>query len=242
MSWQREVEEIHRRRELARAQGGAEAIGRHHAKGELTVRERVGRALRPRHLPRARAHGGERLPRRGGEGEALHPRQLRGRGGRDRGSAGRGRRGGLHAPGRLAQRLGAAQEHLGRAPRAAATHPARAPARRGRGQRLEPRRGPAAPEDGGRAGVRAASLPGHRRRDGTGAGSLRGPRGGGGLPRRAPRRLALLGDGARHLAAHGRRPRPGGAGARPDDEQGGAGGRRGARAKRRGRQHRRRRA
>ena len=41
MSWQQEVEEIHRRRELARAQGGAEAIGRHHAKGELTVRERI---------------------------------------------------------------------------------------------------------------------------------------------------------------------------------------------------------
>ena len=41
MSWEREVEEIHRRRELARAQGGAEAIARHHAKGELTVRERV---------------------------------------------------------------------------------------------------------------------------------------------------------------------------------------------------------
>lgn len=41
MSWQREIDEIHRRRELARAQGGAEAIARHHAKGELTVRERV---------------------------------------------------------------------------------------------------------------------------------------------------------------------------------------------------------
>ena len=41
MSWQREVDEIHRRRGLARAQGGAEAIARHHAKGELTVRERV---------------------------------------------------------------------------------------------------------------------------------------------------------------------------------------------------------
>ena len=41
MSWQREIEEIRRRRDLARAQGGSEAIARHHAKGELTVRERV---------------------------------------------------------------------------------------------------------------------------------------------------------------------------------------------------------
>ena len=41
MSWQREVDEIRRRREFGRAQGGAEAIARHHAKGELTVRERI---------------------------------------------------------------------------------------------------------------------------------------------------------------------------------------------------------
>ena len=41
MSWQPEVDEIHRRREFALAQGGAESIARHHAKGELTVRERV---------------------------------------------------------------------------------------------------------------------------------------------------------------------------------------------------------
>ncbi|MEO1493475.1 MAG: carboxyl transferase domain-containing protein [Pseudomonadota bacterium] len=47
MSWEKEAEEIRQRRELARAQGGAEAIARHHAKGKLTVRERAGALLDP---------------------------------------------------------------------------------------------------------------------------------------------------------------------------------------------------
>lgn len=41
MSWESEVEEIRRRREAARAQGGAEGIARQHAQGKLTVRERI---------------------------------------------------------------------------------------------------------------------------------------------------------------------------------------------------------
>lgn len=45
MSWQEEADEIRRRREHALAQGGAEGIGRQHAKGRLTVRERVERVL-----------------------------------------------------------------------------------------------------------------------------------------------------------------------------------------------------
>jgi len=41
LSWKPEVEGIERRRELARAHGGAEAVERQHAKGRLTIRERI---------------------------------------------------------------------------------------------------------------------------------------------------------------------------------------------------------
>ena len=41
MSWQNEVDEIAKRRAAAKLQGGAAAIERHHAKGRLTVRERI---------------------------------------------------------------------------------------------------------------------------------------------------------------------------------------------------------
>ncbi|MGI9335908.1 MAG: acyl-CoA carboxylase subunit beta, partial [Gammaproteobacteria bacterium] len=41
MSWRREVEEIRRRRLLARAHGGEQAIERQHSLGKLTVRERI---------------------------------------------------------------------------------------------------------------------------------------------------------------------------------------------------------
>ncbi len=41
MSWKKEAEEIARKRELAREQGGADAVARQHAKGRLTIRERI---------------------------------------------------------------------------------------------------------------------------------------------------------------------------------------------------------
>ncbi|PZC45082.1 MAG: Acetyl-CoA carboxylase, carboxyltransferase component [Chloroflexi bacterium] len=41
MVWQPEVEELARRRALAHAMGGAERVGRQHAQGKLTVRERI---------------------------------------------------------------------------------------------------------------------------------------------------------------------------------------------------------
>jgi methylmalonyl-CoA decarboxylase subunit alpha len=41
MSWQPEIDELQRRRTLAEACGGPEAVARHHAQGKLTVRERV---------------------------------------------------------------------------------------------------------------------------------------------------------------------------------------------------------
>jgi acetyl-CoA carboxylase carboxyltransferase component len=45
MSWNPEVEELRRRKELAAAMGGEEAIARQHEGGKLTVRERIGRLL-----------------------------------------------------------------------------------------------------------------------------------------------------------------------------------------------------
>ena len=41
MSWRAEVEELARRRRLARQQGGKAGVARQHAKGRLTVRERI---------------------------------------------------------------------------------------------------------------------------------------------------------------------------------------------------------
>ncbi len=41
MSWEKEVREIERRRHLAKQQGGPEGIDRQHARGRLTIRERL---------------------------------------------------------------------------------------------------------------------------------------------------------------------------------------------------------
>ena len=41
MSWHKESLEIELRRELSKQQGGREAIELHHAKGRLTIRERI---------------------------------------------------------------------------------------------------------------------------------------------------------------------------------------------------------
>ena len=47
MSWEREVHEINRRRYLARQQGGEAGIAKQHAKGRLTIRERIDTLLDP---------------------------------------------------------------------------------------------------------------------------------------------------------------------------------------------------
>lgn len=41
MGWEKEIEEIHRKRAAAMGQGGADSVERQHAKGRLTVRERI---------------------------------------------------------------------------------------------------------------------------------------------------------------------------------------------------------
>lgn len=47
MTWKDETDEIHRRRAHALGMGGAEAVARQHAKGRLTVRERIDALLDP---------------------------------------------------------------------------------------------------------------------------------------------------------------------------------------------------
>lgn len=47
MSWAEEVEEIGRRREMARQLGGPEAVARQHAAGRMTVRQRIDRLVDP---------------------------------------------------------------------------------------------------------------------------------------------------------------------------------------------------
>jgi acetyl-CoA carboxylase carboxyltransferase component len=47
MSWRAEADEIRRRRALAEACGGPDAVAKHHARGKLTVRERIGAVLDP---------------------------------------------------------------------------------------------------------------------------------------------------------------------------------------------------
>ena len=41
MSWDADIDEIKRRRELAKQQGGKDAVARQHEKGRLTIRERI---------------------------------------------------------------------------------------------------------------------------------------------------------------------------------------------------------
>ena len=47
MSWEKEVEELRRRKALARQMGGSEGIERQHKRGKLTVRERIDKFVDP---------------------------------------------------------------------------------------------------------------------------------------------------------------------------------------------------
>ena len=47
MSWQPEVDELKRRKEMAKAMGGPENVARQHGNGRLTVRERIERLIDP---------------------------------------------------------------------------------------------------------------------------------------------------------------------------------------------------
>ena len=45
MSWDREIKELERRRHLAKQQGGAQGVAKQHARGRLTIRERIDAVL-----------------------------------------------------------------------------------------------------------------------------------------------------------------------------------------------------
>ena len=45
MSWEKELEELKKRAELAKEMGGIERIAKHYARGRLTVRERIDQLL-----------------------------------------------------------------------------------------------------------------------------------------------------------------------------------------------------
>ena len=47
MSWEKEVQEIHKRRQLASMQGGPSGIDRQHNQGRSTIRERIDMLLDP---------------------------------------------------------------------------------------------------------------------------------------------------------------------------------------------------
>lgn len=73
MSWQPEVDEINRRRELARAQGGAESVDRQHQRGRLTIRERIEALLDADTFDEVGRGAGEAQLNDNGELESLTP-------------------------------------------------------------------------------------------------------------------------------------------------------------------------
>ncbi len=58
MSWKLEVEELERRKELAKQMGGPEGIERQHRRGKLTVRERMDKLVDPGALDEFMGLGG----------------------------------------------------------------------------------------------------------------------------------------------------------------------------------------
>ena len=45
MNWKKEIDEMTQRRKLALGQGGDQAVAKHHAKGRLTIRERIDKLI-----------------------------------------------------------------------------------------------------------------------------------------------------------------------------------------------------
>lgn len=73
MSWEAEAEEIRRRRELARAQGGARAVARQHEAARLTVRERIEQLLDAGSFDEIGRAAGEAEPGTNGGPEGFSP-------------------------------------------------------------------------------------------------------------------------------------------------------------------------
>ena len=203
MSWKPEVDEIERLRALARQQGGAEAVERQHARGRLTVRERIEALVDPAQLPRTRRAGRRVRAGRGRRAALLRARERRGGDRAHRRAAGRRGRRRFHDPRRRLHGRGSAQGAVRRRAGDPTPDPGGAPAR-GRRRLGDRRLGRARPVGLRPHGLLPPEPPVHGgARDG--ARRVRGARSGGGLPRRAAGRLALLADDAADgPGAHGR--------------------------------------
>ena len=189
------------RRDRGAAAGGAGA--RREAGRRAPARARPAHGARAhraaggrRELPRGRRDGGRRRARRSGPPRLVPPDQLRGRRGEDRRPSLRGGRRRLHHRRRRLLAGQPQEDAVRRRPRDPPPHPAGAPDR-GRRRLGLGRLRLARP-----LGLRPDGAAAHERaRDGgarDGAGGLRGARALRGLPRGAPRGLALLGDDAGH--------------------------------------------
>ena len=73
MSWKRETDEIQRQRELAAQQGGADAVEKQHARGRLTVRERIDALVDPESFRERGRIAGEAERDAGGRLERFTP-------------------------------------------------------------------------------------------------------------------------------------------------------------------------
>ena len=136
MSWEPELEELRRREALAREMGGEERVERQHARGRLTVRERIERLFDPGTFHETGALAGRRRTYEDGELADFTAREHGRRPGRDRRPRGRrpGRR--LHRPRRRRRRRDLAEDGLRRAAGARPAAAARAARRRHRRRRL----------------------------------------------------------------------------------------------------------
>ncbi len=73
MNWKTETDEIERRRELALEQGGTDAIAKQHAKGKLTIRERINKLLDPNSFEEVGPAAGAAIHDENGELTGLDP-------------------------------------------------------------------------------------------------------------------------------------------------------------------------
>ena len=112
MSWQRQVDDINQKRALAMKQGGDEAVARKHARGELTIRERIGALVdKGSFAEHGIGAGGAERDEQGNLVDFTPGNYIAGLAKIRRALCG-GRRRGFHRAGRLPQRGRAAQERL----------------------------------------------------------------------------------------------------------------------------------
>jgi acetyl-CoA carboxylase carboxyltransferase component len=123
MTWQPELDELHRRKELARQMGGPERVARQHAAGKLTVRERVERVLDAGSFHETGALAGKGEYDGEGELTGLPAGQRRRRAGSHRRPPRRGPGRRLHRPRRGGRRRHLGEDGVGRARRPRAARP-----------------------------------------------------------------------------------------------------------------------